>query len=344
MSKCKPVSTPKETKAASLDFKRRKVQDLQVLFLQDFLSSNSSTSSSSEVVHWCEDHECPAKHTGFCAKCEEEWISLQEYDDNANADEGRSQVQPKGGTSLGNAESKPLSSDAHAQYRTIVGQLMWVCAVRGDLSYSVKELARRVSAPTFEDWKAMLRILRYVRGTSQFALHLEPNNQISQTEVQISACADSDWAGCHATRRSTSGGTLCLDDVVVHHWSRTQPVVALSSGEAEYYSLSSASVECLHLQNLLRELGYSTVSKLKQNRDSFDVYTDSNAARSMAVGGSAPSRAKHIEIKYHFLKDLILLKKMTINIISSVDNPADLLTKGLPVESHRRHIMALGLY
>ncbi len=79
--------------------------------------------------------------------------------------------------------------------------------------------------------------------SSNLALVLEPVSDLPASEVRITAYSDSDWAGCLRTRRSTSGGVMTLDHSTVGHWSRTQAVVALSSGEAEYYALSHASVE-----------------------------------------------------------------------------------------------------
>ena len=137
---------------------------------------------------------------------------------------------------------------------------------------------------------------------------------------------------------------MTLDSSTVGHWSRTQAVVALSSGEAEYYALSHAAVECTYLQNLLSELGYTAVSEVRNRKGCFDVYTDSNAAKSMALGGSAPSRAKHIDIRHHFLHDLIMRKEMDVERVTSEDNVADLLTKGLPADLHRKHVAGLGLH
>ena len=83
---------------------------------------------------------------------------------------------------------------------------MWVCAVRGDLAYSVKELARMVSGPTVNDWKAMQRVLRYLRGSSSLALHLEPERDLPVREVRITAYSDSDGPGvCERADRPVAG-------------------------------------------------------------------------------------------------------------------------------------------
>ena len=96
------------------------------------------------------------------------------------------------------------------------------------------------------------------------------------------------------------------------------------------------------LKSLLSELGYTAVSEVRNRKGCFDVYTDSNAAKSMALGGSAPSRAKHIDIRHHFLRDLIMRKEMDVERVTSEDNVADLLTKGLPADLHRKHVCWTG--
>ena len=98
------------------------------------------------------------------------------------------------------------------------------------------------------------------------------------------------------------------------------------------------------MNNLLSELGYTAVSEVRSRTDCFDVYTDSNAAKSMALGGSAPSRAKHIDIRHHYLRDLISRKEMDVERVTSEDNGADILTKGLPADLHRKHVANLGLH
>ena len=111
---------------------------------------------------------------------------------------------------------------------------------------------------------------------------------MSSDKATITAYVDSDWAGCKATRKSTSGGVLHLNGVCVHHYSRTQTTVALSSGEAELYSIGTGVAESLGLKNFLHELGIlSTIT----------VCTDSSAARSITTRHGVTKQTKHIQLR-----------------------------------------------
>ena len=105
----------------------------------------------------------------------------------------------------------------------------------------------------------------------------------------VDVYCDSDWAGCLKTRKSTSGGAACLAGGVVKSWSKTQGPIALSSGEAEYYSLVKAATEGFGLQALAEDLGWS-----------FDVqlHVDSSAAKSMA-SRKGVGKVRHLAMRYN---------------------------------------------
>ena len=100
-----------------------------------------------------------------------------------------------------------LNPDEHRIYRAVVGRLQWICPLRPDLNYPVKELARALSAPTIEDKFKMKHVLRYIKGTLDYSFVLRPYIKLSdaQSELDLVAEADSDWAGCSRTIKSTSG-------------------------------------------------------------------------------------------------------------------------------------------
>ena len=104
------------------------------------------------------------------------------------------------------------------------------------MQYAIGQLSRAVAAPTNADEIALKRCIRYLSQTKDLCLHLEP----SPGPLKVEAWADSDWAG-NADRRSCSGGLLCVNGAVVLSWARTQGAYALSSCEAELYSIGSAA-------------------------------------------------------------------------------------------------------
>ena len=119
----------------------------------------------------------------------------------------------------------------------------------------------------------------------------------------MTAQVDANWASDEQSRKSVSGGLIKLGSTVIHNWSRKQETVALSSGEAEYYSMCTGTCEGLHIQGLLSELQRTTGLALE---------TDSTAAKGNAERNNSKGRMKHIDIKHHFIRDLVQSKKMQI--------------------------------
>eukprot|EP00971_Amphidinium_carterae_P331512 6465122-Amphidinium_carterae.1 len=96
---------------------------------------------------------------------------------------------------------------------TTVGQLLWVSQLQADIAYAVKELSRSLQCPDEEDQRNMKQLLRHIKGTIHYKVKLEPKvEHYSKGEIKVSieSSADSDWAGCSTTRKSTSGSiTMC---------------------------------------------------------------------------------------------------------------------------------------
>jgi len=116
-----------------------------------------------------------------------------------------------------------------------------------------------MQAPTYADFGRLKHVLRYVKGTSDFRLSLCPDRVDYGPESLLSVLvfADSDWAGCTDTRKSTSGCVVTVAGVCVSHFARTQQTVALSSAEAELYAMCSATCEGLAIHQFLKECGLS---------------------------------------------------------------------------------------
>ena len=127
----------------------------------------------------------------------------------------------------------PLDSAEHTQYRSTVGKLMWLIAIRYAIFYAVKELSRNLTAPTQLDLAKLKHVLRYLRGTRSLVTVLRPQIQFARgSSIDINALTDSDWAGCQKTRKSTSGTATQILGCTVIALSRTLQALALSSGEA----------------------------------------------------------------------------------------------------------------
>ena len=147
--------------------------------------------------------------------------------------------------------------------------------------------------------------------------------------------ADADSAGCVRTRRSTSGGLLKLGNHWLAGWASTQKVIALSSGESEYYSLVRCACEAIGLAWLLHELGMTL---------SIELWTDATVARSISTRvGLGGGRVKHMDTKYLWLKQKVQMKEITVHKIRGTVNGADLMTKGLDQATMLRHCEGMGI-
>ena len=134
--------------------------------------------------------------------------------------------------------------------------------------------------------------------------------------------SDADWAAQVNDRRSTSGYVFFLGGGPVSWQSKTQKSVALSTAEAEYMALSDASKECIHLKALLSSLGHT------QDKPVI-IYEDNQAAQKIAENPVLHDRTKHIDIRYHFVRELVEDLKISVVYIQTKEMVADLLTKAV---------------
>ena len=134
-------------------------------------------------------------------------------------------------------------------FRRIVGSLIYMTITRPDLSYAVGLVSQFMQMPRKTHLDAVRRILRYVKSTLHYGLFYE-----ARKEIQIFGYTDADWAGSMYDRRSTNGFMFSLGSVAVTWSSKEQPIVALSSTEAEYRGATMAACEVVWLQKLLCDL------------------------------------------------------------------------------------------
>ena len=136
-------------------------------------------------------------------------------------------------------------------YQSLIGSLMYLATcTRPDIAFAVGTLARFSSKPNQVHWKAAKRVLRYLRGTTNFGIVFRGDDL-----AEPMAYSDADWAGDVGDRKSTSGYVFSIAGGPVSWRSRKQNTVALSTAEAEYVALSSAAQECVWIRRLSAELG-----------------------------------------------------------------------------------------
>ena len=173
-----------------------------------------------------------------------------------------------------------------------------------------------MSRPSVGAWRALKKLCRYVKGQPRVVQIVPFGNENSQLlEVYV----DSDWAGCATTRRSTNGGALMWNGTCLKTWSTTQTVVALSSGEAEYYAAVKGCAEGLAVQSYCRDLGLEVRVRIR---------TDSSACKGICAR-TGIGKLKHLDVQLLWLQDAVRRERVELVKVRGDRNPADLMTKHL---------------
>mmetsp|Transcript_25719 Transcript_25719/g.48242 ORF Transcript_25719/g.48242 Transcript_25719/m.48242 type:complete len:863 (-) Transcript_25719:324-2912(-) len=215
-------------------------------------------------------------------------------------------------------------------FSAIVGCLLYLAVVtRFDICYPVGVLTRHLKCPTYAACKGACRVLNYLAYT--------PLRGICYTgsRLNLHAFCDSDWASDKDTRRSTSGVLVLMAGSPVSWLSKLQPIVAVSSMEAEYIACFYAVQEIVWIRQLLEDVGLA-------RSKSTEVSIDNSSARLLALNPVYHQRSKHIDIKYHWLRDKVADGSVDLLLVSTVDQRADFLTKhvnGLVFNTHTSELM-----
>lgn len=218
--------------------------------------------------------------------------------------------------SVGDTETEPIDSTL---YRKAIGSMMYLAVgTRPDIAFAVGRLAQFVEAPTKALWVAVKRVLRYIAGTRDFGLMYRASATLAPVGY-----SDSDWGGCTINRKSTSGYVFMMAGGAVSWKSRKQGCVAQSSSEAEYMALSAAVKEAIWLRNIV---GFSSSTS---PADPILINVDNQGSIKMARNDASGTRTKHIDIRYHFVRDCLLQGMFDIDYCPSSDMVADVLTKPL---------------
>ena len=204
------------------------------------------------------------------------------------------------------------------KYRSLVGSLRYLVHTRPDLAFSVGYVSRFMEAPTEEHEAAVKRIIRYIAGT----LHLGCRYGREEGATSLVGYSDSDLGGDVDSRKSTSGSLFFLGGSPVTWQSQKQSVVAISSCESEYVAAATATCQGIWLARLLAEFSSS-------DAEPFALKVDNQSAIALAKNPVFHDRSKHIELKYHFIREAVETKKLELEFVPTEFQLADMLTKPL---------------
>lgn len=240
--------------------------------------------------------------------------------------------------------SGTASAEETRYYASLVGSLLWIAqGTHPNIAFAVGRCTRFVANPSDEHLHTAKRILRYLKGTIDVRLNAKRTSN-GQT---LTGWADSDWAGSRDSQRSTSGYVFVVNGLICSWSLRLQPTVGNSSVEAEYIALAAAARKMLWTSMFLGELDQSLpktpaiyVTEATTMLHSYDrdlvldptipkLYSDSSGVRTIANDPQHFKRTKHIDIAHFFLRDEVVDGRLTIALIQSSENLADILTKPL---------------
>jgi hypothetical protein len=203
-------------------------------------------------------------------------------------------------------------------YSSVVGSLMYamVCS-HLDLSYVMSLVSRYMTNPSKEHWNIVKWIFRYLWGASNTYL------QFGRTREGLVGYIDSDFTADLDKRRSPTGYVFTIGGCVVSWRACLQPTVAQSTIEAEYIVVCDACKEVVWLKGLYAELSGDT--------SCIDLFCDSQSVIYLTKDQMFHEKIKHIDVKYHYVQEVIADGRLNVPKISTHDNPSDMMTKLVPV-------------
>ena len=210
-----------------------------------------------------------------------------------------------------------LTKEQASMYRALVARGNYLSQDRSDIQFAVKELSRTMSNPTVTCWEKLKRLARYLIGRTRtvqtFSYQEEP--------TRITVYTDSDFAGCQRTRKSTSGGVIMYGKAMIKSWSSNQNVIALSSGESDYYAMVKGASHGIGTRHLLQDLGVAAIECIQ-------IASDASAAIGIA-SRRGKGKVRHIEVNQLWVQGLIMEGKAEVIKIPTTGNAADALTTHL---------------
>jgi len=204
-------------------------------------------------------------------------------------------------------------------------------ATRPDLMYAVSLVSRFMESPTEVHHQAVKKILRYLKGTVNYGLFYKK----SEINVLV-GFSDSDYAGDLDDHKSTSGYVFLLSGAAVSWSSKKQPVVTLSTTEAEFIAAAACACQGIWLRRILEEVKCTQLGPLM-------LFCDNSSAIKLSKNPVLHGRSKHIDVRFHFLRDLAKEGAVELCYCKSDEQIADIFTKPLKVDSFLKLRALLGM-
>jgi hypothetical protein len=219
-------------------------------------------------------------------------------------------------------------------YREIVGSLGYLPTyTRPDLSFAVSKLSQYLSDPSGLHMQAAKHVLRYLNGSLDLGILSDPEYGHSQTPLGYT---DASHAADPDDRKSHSGNIFFHIGGSISHSSGKQRITALSSMESEYIETMNAAQEAIFLRKLYASINAAIQGPMK-------LLTDSEAARNHVRNNVQHSRTKHIDTRFHYIREVHNAGLVDLEHVPAADQVADVLTKPLGITKHVEAIKQLRL-
>ena len=207
-------------------------------------------------------------------------------------------------------------------FREAVGLLLYLTTTtRPDIAFAVSQVSKFCQDPQPAHWKAVKRIFAYLKGTSDFGLWLG-----GRRDEDVTGYTDADYAGDTDDRKSTSGSIFFFHGGPIAWSSRKQKCTALSTTEAEYVSLSEAIKDALWISSLAKDLSGGQ----QETPSTVPIFCDNQSAIKLVKNPEFHQRSKHIDVRYHFVRQQQSEERVDVQFVKSEDQLADIFTKPLP--------------
>ena len=217
--------------------------------------------------------------------------------------------------------------------REAIGCLMWLLFTRPDIALPLNKLQKIAHSPTERMWNALVRIMSYLNETKDLGI-----TYVRGSGLDLDVFVDSSYADSTVDRRSTTGLAVTVGGTVVCASTKTQPVTAQSTTEAEYIAAGEGVKEALFVRGVLSFIAPETSGATIRVRE------DNEGALALVQNPFSPARSKHIDVRFHFIRELFKAGKITAHYVSTEEQHADMLTKVLgrgKLEYHRKALMNL---
>ena len=225
------------------------------------------------------------------------------------------------------------------EYQQIIGSVMHAMVyTRPDITWIVGRLAQFMTKPAEHHGHALKSLIRYLRTTVKQKLRFGPGGANDKT---VDVYTDADWASDKVDRKSFSGGVVMFYNGPISWASKKQNSVSTSSAEAEYIAMAMFAKQGRWIAQVFKDLGMPKY--IAKNGDTIQMFGDNQGALALAKNPHLHERSKHIDICYHFIRDLTEKEKVTVAYVKTVDMIADGLTKPLQRVAFERFKEMLGV-